>query len=102
MRLVFDSRIVASQSPWFDSSWIGRRIDAGTLAQMEELAARPMVEGGAKALDLGGERGEYHTMCLDGPLYRWPIKLAESQGRPRELEAMAGQKEGDRWWSLSW
>ena len=52
-----------------------------------------------KPLDLGGERGEYHTMCLDGPLYTRPVQLGHAVA-PRELEAQPGQKAGERWWTI--
>lgn len=62
------------KSPWFDSSWIGRAIDRRTLVALEAKAAEPE-RGGVEPLDLGGENGEYHTMCLDGPLYAYPVQL---------------------------
>ena len=34
------------------------------------------VIGEGPALDLGGERGEYHTMCVDGPLYSHAIAVS--------------------------
>ena len=52
---------------------------------------------GAKPLDLGGERGEYHTMVLDGPLYARPVHV---EGGAFELEGQPGQKAGERWWTL--
>lgn len=45
------------KSPWFDASWIGRRLDAAILEEMEAMAAATPEEG-VKPLDLGGERGE--------------------------------------------
>ena len=51
---------------------------------------------GVPALDLGGERGEYHTMVLDGPLYAHRIPLV--RGPPVELEGQPGQRE--RWWAI--
>eukprot|EP00282_Hemiselmis_andersenii_P011859 CAMPEP_0114122956 /NCGR_PEP_ID=MMETSP0043_2-20121206/7969_1 /TAXON_ID=464988 /ORGANISM="Hemiselmis andersenii, Strain CCMP644" /LENGTH=201 /DNA_ID=CAMNT_0001215701 /DNA_START=33 /DNA_END=634 /DNA_ORIENTATION=- len=44
------------KTPHFDQSWIGRPLDRAALAEMQAK-----VEGG---LDLGGEKGEYHTMAL--------------------------------------
>ena len=84
------------KSPWFDAGWIGRRIDETTLAQMQAIAASAYAD--AKPLDLGGERGEYHTMCLDGPLYAHAIAPAIQP--PRELLGQAGQKDGERWWTI--
>ena len=47
---------------------------------------------------MGGERGEYHTMVLDGPLYARPVHV--EGGAPAELEGQPGQKAGERWWTL--
>lgn len=54
------------KSPWFDETWIGRTLDQEALAEMRDKVT-------SHDLDLGGERGEYHTMCLDGPLYKKAI-----------------------------
>ena len=62
---------------------------------MEAVAATERADG-AQALDLGGERGEYHTMVLDGPLYAHRVPLAT--GPPVELEGQPGQQE--RWWTI--
>ena len=79
---------------------------------MEAIAATDRADG-VQALDLGGidsasrprhrrdssragERGEYHTMVLDGPLYAHRIPLAP--GPPVELEGQPGQRE--RWWAI--
>ena len=83
------------KAPWFDASWIGRRLDDATLAAMEAIAAMTRADG-VPALDLGGERGEYHTMVLDGPLYAHRIPLV--RGQPVELEGQPGQRE--RWWTI--
>lgn len=80
------------KSPWFDGNWIGRSLSRETLRVMQEKVQ-------SLDLDLGGERGEYHTMCLDGPLYLWAVQ-AELDA-PRELEAQPGQKEGERWWVMA-
>mmetsp|Transcript_43031 Transcript_43031/g.133775 ORF Transcript_43031/g.133775 Transcript_43031/m.133775 type:complete len:255 (-) Transcript_43031:140-904(-) len=86
------------KSPWFDSRWVGRRLDAAALQAMEVMAAAPPPADGVKPLDLGGERGEYHTMALAGPLYRRPVPL--EAGEPLELVGQPGQKAGERWWTI--
>lgn len=85
------------KSPWFDSSWIGRVLDESVLETMMAMASTSQ-EGDFKPLDLGGERGEYHTMCLDGPLFSRAVPLLV--GEPSELDAQPGQKPGERWWTL--
>jgi len=105
------------KSPWFDASWIGRQIDDASVNVMQDMAnISIVVEGvapssetsidkkysypvGTKPLDLGGERGEYHTMCLDGPLYLRRVEMDFKD--PIELVEQRGQKEGERWWTIS-
>ena len=91
-------RIVFScvKSPHFDASWIGRSVDEASLAELQAMAVRAPTD--AEPLDLGGERGEYHTMCVDGPLYAHAVAVAARP--PRELLGQAGQKDGERWWTM--
>ena len=92
-------RIVFScvKSPWFDASWIGRCVDDASLAEMQAMAASAPTDA-AMPLDLGGERGEYHTMCVDGPLYTRAV--VPTMRPPTELLEQPGQKEGERWWTM--
>ncbi len=50
-----------------DRSLLGRRLD-------HECAA----ELAACGIDVCGERGEYHTVVTNGPLFARPIRLATS------------------------
>ncbi|EOD12229.1 hypothetical protein EMIHUDRAFT_459699, partial [Emiliania huxleyi CCMP1516] len=97
--LVFFSCV---KSPWFEAGWVGRQLDAAAVYELETLAAQPEAPAAAgeqvKPLDLGGERGEYHTMCLDGPLYGRRVAVTLTQ--PLELQSQPGQREGERWWTL--
>lgn len=74
------------KSPWFDGSWCGRTLDAETFQTMISMSEKvgferdEMIDWGAKdprrkSLDLGGENGEYHSMVLNGPLYKYGIEL---------------------------
>lgn len=47
-----------------DSDWLGATIDAHLI---ERFAAR--------GIDVCGERGEYHTLVTDGPLFRHPLAV---------------------------
>ena len=54
-----------------------------------------------KPLDLCGENGEFHTMCLDGPLYQQEVDASEAVSMEvEELLNQRGQKDGERWWCL--
>lgn len=56
------------KQPWLTEEWLGRVIDDGVI---DALAAKHRATG----LDLCGEQGEYHTVVLDGPLYRKAIEV---------------------------
>lgn len=48
--------------------WVGRVLDAATLAELQQLAA-------AQGFDASGEQGEYHSMVTDGPGFAAPLTL---------------------------
>ena len=76
------------KSPFFDGSWIGRTLDLSILQEMKDIIAKGLtqdqIERGIKPLDLCGERGEYHTMCVGGPLYRYRVDVALNDEPIRE------------------
>lgn len=53
------------KEPWFDESWLGEEINEETVAKLRRI----------DNLDLCGEQGEYHTLVLDGPGYKYPISI---------------------------
>lgn len=67
------------KAPFFDESWINRRLDRPAIGEMKSIINRGLTQdqlkNGIKPLDLCGERGEYHTMCIDGPLYSKKVIL---------------------------
>ncbi|CAJ1817148.1 hypothetical protein HLBENOHH_01477 [Aeromonas dhakensis] len=52
--------------------WVGRTLDAATLAELQQLAA-------TWGFDACGEQGEYHTMVTDGPGFAAPLVLGRWQ-----------------------
>ena len=87
----FDIRMCCVKSPFFDETWIGRRLDTTALHELEA-----MVEQG---LDLSGENGEYHTMVVNGPMYHaMPLHFVHVSAK--ELLQQPGQKDGERWWVM--
>jgi len=76
------------KSPFFDGSWINRTLDLDALNEMKGMVERGLTEDqvarGIKPLDLCGERGEYHTMCVNGPLYRTRVDVAVNDEPMRE------------------
>ena len=55
------------KKPWFTKAWVGRVIDRRAVEELASLVPSP---------DLCGENGEYHTLVLDGPLFKEAIRLA--------------------------
>ncbi|HET6331334.1 MAG TPA: diphthine--ammonia ligase [Holophagaceae bacterium] len=56
--------IVAAKEGRLDPSVLGRDLDAAAIAEIE-----------AQGCDACGEEGEYHTLVVDGPLFRAPIRV---------------------------
>ena len=59
------------KEPWFSGKWLGRQLDGECLGELENLHRK-------SGMDLCGENGEYHTMVLDGPMFRKSIRIEES------------------------
>ncbi|MCS7281938.1 MAG: diphthine--ammonia ligase [Anaerolineae bacterium] len=56
-------------------AFLGRFLDRELVAEMEALGAHPC-----------GERGEYHTLVTDGPLFRRPLQVKCPAGAPHIYE----------------
>mmetsp|Transcript_18080 Transcript_18080/g.43755 ORF Transcript_18080/g.43755 Transcript_18080/m.43755 type:complete len:137 (+) Transcript_18080:555-965(+) len=83
---LFDIRFSCVKSPHFDETWLGRRLDANAVHEMQEK----------DGLDLTGENGEYHTTVIDGPMYQNCLRLVDMM--VEELLDQRGQKAGEQWW----
>jgi diphthamide synthase (EF-2-diphthine--ammonia ligase) len=82
------------KSPYFTESWIGRKLDEDALCEMTVLAK--------DGLDLNGERGEYHTIVVGGPMYDDTAKRVVLRNQhASELHGSKGQADGVRWWAFS-
>jgi len=64
----FEIRIIQVAAEGLDESWLGRRLDADALAELEALNE----EYGVHVL---GEGGEFETLVTDGPHMDRPIEL---------------------------
>ncbi len=53
---------------WLAPEWVGRRLDTEAAAELTAQARR-------LGFDACGERGEYHTLVLDGPLFEKRIRI---------------------------
>jgi uncharacterized protein (TIGR00290 family) len=59
-----EAMIVTTRAALLDDRWLGRRLEAGLLPIFEQLGVDPC-----------GERGEYHTVVTNSPLFRRPMNL---------------------------
>jgi uncharacterized protein (TIGR00290 family) len=59
-----DAMIVTTRAALLDASWLGRPLRQDMLAEFDRLGVDPC-----------GERGEYHTLVTDSPLFRAPLRV---------------------------
>lgn len=59
-----DAIIVTARAEFFDESWLGRRLDRELLPDLLQAGVDPC-----------GERGEYHTLVTDAPLFNTPLPV---------------------------
>jgi len=64
----FEAIIVSAKADFFDENWLGRKIDRSLQFDLKKL-------GEGKELDVCGEHGEYHTLVVDGPLFRKRVQV---------------------------
>ena len=69
----FEAIIVSAKAELIDEDWIGQRVDRNFMEYLK-----------AKNIDLCGENGEYHTLVVDGPLFKRRIEVTESRTIKRD------------------
>jgi len=63
----FESIVVATKADILGKEWLGRKID------------KEFVRGLNPKIDPCGEKGEFHTLVVDGPMFSKPIKIIEAE-----------------------
>ncbi|WGM90279.1 MAG: diphthine--ammonia ligase [Candidatus Bathyarchaeum tardum] len=58
------------KQPFFTKEWIGKELNRHTVKDLLVLVKET-------GMDPCGENGEYHTMVIDGPLFKKPISIPE-------------------------
>jgi diphthine-ammonia ligase len=66
--LGFVAVIISCKADLFGPEWIGRTIDRAMLSELQDRGICPC-----------GENGEFHTLVVDGPLFKQAIELASSE-----------------------
>jgi diphthine-ammonia ligase len=69
----FRAAIVAVRDGALPPELLGRTIDAEVVAEIERAGA-----------DAAGENGEYHSLVLDGPLFRRPLEIERGERSLRD------------------
>jgi uncharacterized protein (TIGR00290 family) len=61
-----EALIVTARAEFLDHTWLGRPLRADLLPELRRLGVDPC-----------GERGEYHTVVTDSPLFNRPLRLRQ-------------------------
>lgn len=64
----FKAIIVSCQADKFEQDFVGRTVDKDLLSDLKSRNICPC-----------GENGEFHTLVVDGPLFKRPIRILESE-----------------------
>ncbi len=69
----FEAIIVGAKAELIDEEWVGRGVDRDFMNYLK-----------SKDIDLCGENGEYHTLVVNGPLFKRKIEITESRTIKRD------------------
>jgi len=69
----FEAIIVSAKANLFGKEWIGQKIDRDFFKYLKE-----------NSIDICGENGEYHTLVVDGPMFKKKIRITEKKSITRE------------------
>ena len=75
VELGFEAVVVATQADLLGEEWLGRKVD---LDFIKDLAALD------KKITPCGEAGEYHTLVIDGPLFKQRLEIVKADKVLRE------------------
>ena len=73
----FESVIVAAKAELFSKEILGRKIDRDFLAYIDELKK-------TKDITPCGEAGEYHSLVIDGPIFKKRLGLVDTEKVQRD------------------
>ena len=66
----FKAVFTCVRQPWFDEKWLGRELNEALMKELKELKDK-------YGIDLCGEKGEYHTMIVDAPIFKEVIQISK-------------------------
>jgi len=62
---------------WFTEKWLGRELNTNSVKDLKALAKK-------SKMDPCGENGEYHTMTVDGPIFKEIIEISKFSKEKRD------------------
>ena len=65
----FEAVVVATKKDLLGPEWLGRRIDRDFVRDISKI----------KGVDISGEKGEYHTLVISGPIFKKRINILKSE-----------------------
>jgi diphthine-ammonia ligase len=71
----FEAVVVATRADLLGKEWLGRKYDAGFLQDLTACS---------KNITPCGEAGEFHTLVVDGPLFKKRLAILETAQVPRD------------------
>ena len=74
IELGFVSVIIACNEKYLGEEWLGRKVDKQFVSHLEELRKTTDVT-------VCGEAGEYHTLVIDGPIFKKRIEIQDAVNR---------------------
>ena len=75
----FEAIVVAARADLFGEDILGRKIDADFLNYLDELRQSRNID-----ITPCGEAGEFHTLVIDGPLFKQRVEIKETRKVTRD------------------
>ena len=66
----FKSIFTSILQEWLSEDWLGKELNQNSAEELQALAEKT-------GLDPCGEKGEYHTMVIDGPIFKQAIEISK-------------------------
>ena len=73
----FKSIFTCLGQQWFTKEWLGRELNKNSVKDLKALAKK-------SGMDPCGENGEYHTMTIDGPIFKETIEISKFSKEKRD------------------
>lgn len=73
----FVSLFSCVKQPWLTADWLAKELNMPALKQLHKMNE-------LSGMDICGERGEYHTLVVDGPLFRERLSIDVSTKRTKD------------------